>query len=397
MEDDTVTIGIPTFNRASWLHESISSVLSQSYANFRLLICDNASEDDTQEVVRSFSDPRIDYAQSDHNIGMIGNFNRVIQLAETDFLIILPDDDVLYPDYLSSVVTVLKAYRSAGLVHTAFDRLDGESHVLERNRNLVDVAEPMTLESGKKYLERSMRSGWTVCWSSALFRRKALIDAGGYRASDEPFSDIPLLMRIALDWDFAYLAEPLVGFRTHAEAATAAVGTFNGTGYEFDDLPSALFRKRMDFLSSASLAPPEMESYRAQAMNTFRRESAQRLGDRAGLGAGWMVTTTSFLVFSSLRPENSSRPRPLGGSSPVYSWRTLCTPRSPPCEAARDPGRRAAAALRRAVRNSSVRATDALKSPRHGRAQTELSAKTIVAGELKPRPATGRPARTDYR
>ena len=116
-----VTIGIPTYNRAKWLRESIASVLSQSYENFRLLICDNASEDETREVVESISDPRLDYMRSDRNLGMIGNYSRVIQLADTDSLVLLSDDDVLYPDYLDSVVDVLERFPSVGVLHTAFD------------------------------------------------------------------------------------------------------------------------------------------------------------------------------------------------------------------------------------------------------------------------------------
>ena len=75
---------------------------------------DNASDDETPDVVASFADPRIDYIRSDRNIGMIANFNRVIHHAETPFLVLLPDDDLLYPDYLRSVVDVLSNHASVG-------------------------------------------------------------------------------------------------------------------------------------------------------------------------------------------------------------------------------------------------------------------------------------------
>ena len=54
-----------------------------------------------------------------------------------------------------------------------------------------------------------MRSGWTVCFPSATFRRQALIGAGGLRPEDGVIDDIPLLMRVATAWDFAYLDRPL--------------------------------------------------------------------------------------------------------------------------------------------------------------------------------------------
>ena len=112
--DIRVTIGITTYNRASLLREAIQSALSQSYDNFEVLICDNASQDETQDVVASFDDARIRYARSDTNLGMIPNFNRVIELADGDAVVLLSDDDVLYPAYLSSVVPVLSSHPSVG-------------------------------------------------------------------------------------------------------------------------------------------------------------------------------------------------------------------------------------------------------------------------------------------
>ena len=51
-----LTVGIPTFNRARWLRETIDSVLAQTYTDFRVIVSDNASDDDTPDVVRSFDD-----------------------------------------------------------------------------------------------------------------------------------------------------------------------------------------------------------------------------------------------------------------------------------------------------------------------------------------------------
>ena len=60
---------------------------------------------------------------------MIGNFNRLIALTQTEFLMLLPDDDRLYPDYLGSVVEVLQRNPRVGAVHTAFDEIDIDSRV----------------------------------------------------------------------------------------------------------------------------------------------------------------------------------------------------------------------------------------------------------------------------
>src|SRR4051794_29148747 len=77
-----VAVAIPTFNRSALLKVTIESVVAQSFANFRLIVSDNASDDDTPDAVRSFGDERIDYVRAEHNIGAPGNFRRVLELAE---------------------------------------------------------------------------------------------------------------------------------------------------------------------------------------------------------------------------------------------------------------------------------------------------------------------------
>jgi len=82
-----VTVGIPTRNRAELLREAIESVLAQSHRNFRLVGSDNASVDHTPGVVRWFRDPRIVYSPVRTNVGRAANFNRLVALADTEFVV----------------------------------------------------------------------------------------------------------------------------------------------------------------------------------------------------------------------------------------------------------------------------------------------------------------------
>ena len=101
---DRVTVGIPTYNRSQLLKRSIASVLRQSYRGFKLVVSDNASDDDTASVVASFRDPRLVYRPLERNIGRAANFNRLIDLAETEFVVLMGDDDQLHPEHLSRTV-----------------------------------------------------------------------------------------------------------------------------------------------------------------------------------------------------------------------------------------------------------------------------------------------------
>lgn len=309
MSKAKVTVGIPTYNRADWLRESIVSVLSQSYEDFRLLISDNASNDATEETVASFDDPRIDYSRSTTNIGMIANLNRIIQLADSDYLVILPDDDVLYSDYLSSTVPLLESHESAGVAHTGHHRIDARSQVV----GTVHIAteEPVVFEQRESYLERSMCSSFgTVCWTSALFRTEAIANAGGLRESEEPFADVPLFLRIAVEWDFLSVRRPLVGVRVHEGSETAAaVGSLAETDYYIANLPQILFERRTAFLDEAQTRGMEVERYRLLARRAFRAQSLNRLANQAGSGRSWLSTASELARLTHAHPPILLAPR----------------------------------------------------------------------------------------
>jgi glycosyltransferase involved in cell wall biosynthesis len=267
-----VTVGIPTYNRSAMLAETLKTVLQQTYTDYRILVSDNASEDDTEAVVRSFGDDRIQYSRSPENVGFLGNFRRVMELTETELLVILPDDDVLYPDHLRAAVDVFDRFQNVGLVHTAGDVIDADARVTERLSPLA-ADSPVTIERGREALERLMVADMPIVFPSVVYRTEAIRGADGMRTQDGPFGDIQLWMRIALEWDFGYVATPLAAFRVHEASITQNLGADHGVAQERRDL--ALFyagvrlERRMAFLEEAPLP----------------RRSALRLGTSAKLHA----------------------------------------------------------------------------------------------------------------
>jgi glycosyltransferase involved in cell wall biosynthesis len=245
-----VTVGIPTYNRSAWLKETIESVLVQTFQDFRILVSDNGSTDDTPDVIHALGDSRIDYRRLEHGIGMTGNFNRIFSLTESDYLVLLPDDDLLRPGHLDATIRTMTRDPSLGVVHTGFDSIDETGRVLNTAR-LVGKGSGVSFETGRRLLWRSMHSSFLACWSSALFRTDAIHAAGGMRDGQQPLADFALFMRIALDWDFASIGAPLAAIRMHGDAATVreGYGSFEGGEYEAaDDLYRGLHELRRDFL-----------------------------------------------------------------------------------------------------------------------------------------------------
>ena len=103
MSDVFFTIVIPTKNRADTLRYSLQSALSQSYDNYRIIVSDNCSEDNTQELVASFNDARITYVNPGRRLSMSSHWEFALSFVDEGMVTILGDDDALLPSALSRV------------------------------------------------------------------------------------------------------------------------------------------------------------------------------------------------------------------------------------------------------------------------------------------------------
>ena len=173
-----VTVGIPTHNRASWLRRAIESVIQQSYPNFTLIIADNASDDDTPDVVASFADHRIVYHRLERNVGRVANTNGLVARTSTEFLVLLGDDDELRPRHLEETVSALRRWPSAGVAHTGCVVIDQSGHVLDPHVRFLKTKARVQFEPAKVARERCMKTGWGACFCSIMFRTDAISSSG---------------------------------------------------------------------------------------------------------------------------------------------------------------------------------------------------------------------------
>ena len=95
-----VSIIMPTYNCGRFIHESIDSVLSQTYRNWELLIVDDCSTDETEAIMRSYTDPRIRYMRNEQNMGAAMTRNRALREAKGRYIAFLDADDLWLPQKL---------------------------------------------------------------------------------------------------------------------------------------------------------------------------------------------------------------------------------------------------------------------------------------------------------
>jgi len=131
---ELVSIGLPVRNGAQTLAGVVRSVLAQDYENVELVISDNASTDETEELCRGLAatDSRIVYHRQPQNVGLLGNFSQTVQLARGTFFRWLGDDDWIAPNYISRCMEAFAADSRLVLVTTqlTYVRPDGTDFTL---------------------------------------------------------------------------------------------------------------------------------------------------------------------------------------------------------------------------------------------------------------------------
>jgi glycosyltransferase involved in cell wall biosynthesis len=208
-----VSVGIPAFNGEKYLSEAIQSVLNQNYENFELIVVDDASQDQTLKIARSFKDVRIRTFANSNRLGLVKNWNECLKNARGDFFCILGQDDVMEADNLREKVASMLETPSAGMVYSKVLEIDecgtDFRYFEQRNENVSKV------EKGRAFFERIFRENF-VCSSSVVIRRACLERIGGFDARLNFACDWEMWMRISLHSDVIYSAAPLTRVRYHS-------------------------------------------------------------------------------------------------------------------------------------------------------------------------------------
>jgi glycosyltransferase involved in cell wall biosynthesis len=203
-----VTAVITTFNRAHFVGEAIASVLAQTYPDFELLILNNSSADNTEEVVRSFTDPRIRYVQHEA-MPISRQRDLAVEMAKTELLGFLDDDDLWLPNKLAAEVGVFDRHGpKVGMVYGGYQFFnEGVVFAYQHPTQRGDVLQGILEE----------RDNFCASASNPLLRREAILAAGGYGSDKNVGSgeDYYLYLKMARNWTVEFTDEIVVAIRQH--------------------------------------------------------------------------------------------------------------------------------------------------------------------------------------
>jgi len=203
----TVSVIVPTYNRAHLLGRAIQSVLNQTYQGFELIVVDDGSSDNTEEVVATFADPRVYYLRHEENRGAAAARNTAIKTARGEHIAFLDSDDEWLPEKLEKQMKVFGNVSSrVGVVYTDMwtIRPDGVRNYWHSSRVMP--------EDGIIYDHLIVGRLTDISMSSVVIRRECFVKVGIFDEEFPRLIDRDLFIRLSRHFYFYHIAEALVNY-----------------------------------------------------------------------------------------------------------------------------------------------------------------------------------------
>lgn len=204
-----ISVVVPNFNNAPYLHACLNSILSQAHENIELILVDDGSSDNSLEIIRSFSDKRIQLLALEKNVGVSAARNIGITSASGDYLTTLDSDDVLCSqEKLEQELKLISLHEDEGQDIVAFSnivRLTETGQISSRVGNSSNIEEGFIFDG---MLRRSI-----FIPRDFLCRRQIYQAVGGYDEYIEMYEDWDLKLRIAKKYPFYYTGLEGIGYR----------------------------------------------------------------------------------------------------------------------------------------------------------------------------------------
>lgn len=216
-----VSILIPTYNRADFLGYALDSALNQTYKNIEVIVHDDASTDDTPNLLKKYSDPRLRIIRTKTNHGMLGGWNYIQHKAKGKYIKFLASDDLIAPTCVSELVQAAEAHPDAAIITCQRKFIDEKGRVMKK----MGFASKNTQINGKDHAHwilTTLRENLIGEPSAVLYPTKLIKKALDYDPTFSQFADFEYWIRLLAFGDLFYLHQPLCSFRQHTSSNTSA-------------------------------------------------------------------------------------------------------------------------------------------------------------------------------
>jgi glycosyltransferase involved in cell wall biosynthesis len=220
---------MPTYQGGRFVAAAVESVLAQTFADFELVVVDDASEDETVQTVSRLADPRVRIVRNAARLGLAGNWNQAASEARGRYVKLLAQDDLLYPRCVEVQVAAMERPENAGvsLVCSKRDIINPDGVAIIRDRAFPRVQGRL---SGREAIRRIVRSGTNLLGEpGAILARAEVYRTTGPFDDTSPFMiDVERWVRMLEAGDLCVLPETLSAFRVSSSSLSTRISRSQG-------------------------------------------------------------------------------------------------------------------------------------------------------------------------
>lgn len=211
-----VSIVMPLYNKSLFLHESLFSILNQSFNDFELIVIDDQSADCSNEIVKKIDDSRIRFYTNSRNMGQADTLNNGLEKATGDYVTFAHGDDVWASDFLSAHLSLMEQFKEINISHSRAHFIDDCGRITYFTEPNEEV--PFLITPAKEVLQRLFKGSCVITPTVFLRRGKFPFFSNSFAFS----CDWDLWLKIAAaDNDFLFINKPLIYYRTSADSVTS--------------------------------------------------------------------------------------------------------------------------------------------------------------------------------
>lgn len=200
---------IPTYNQAGFIHCAITSALAQNYANLEIIVGDDASTDETNEIASAIFDDRLIYIRNSANLGRVGNYHNLLYNHATGVYVVNLDGDDYFTDvnFINDAVTLVGENKAVVMV-------TARANWTIEGTNFISSIPTQKQLTGLEIVKKLPRKEYFFKHMASLYRRDDAIKIGFY-GSQAISSDWESLYRLALRGEVKYLDRNVGVWRIH--------------------------------------------------------------------------------------------------------------------------------------------------------------------------------------
>ncbi len=262
-----ISVLIPTYNRKVYLREALKSVFAQTYKDYEVVVVDDGSTDDTEEMIRGTGYP-VKYYWVNH-IGQYAARNKLIELAQGEYITFVDSDDLLFPDTIGRLIKAVEAHGSDVIAYGSHVGADEKGRYVKRKQHLL----PSGNITAELFEFIYVHSCGMMC------AKKLFEEVGGFDTSLTCCAFYKVLLKLSLKCKFVPVEGPTFKRRRHR--GNVSDRSFANRKVEFDVLEDFYFNGGGKKLIPHSRAMKRLskEGYRAArcAIKEGQRETARQL------------------------------------------------------------------------------------------------------------------------